>query len=358
MLWSLVKDMEKEGSLVNSALKGLGFALENWIDPFFDNLSLKDDDSINIALQLPAGLIRYHREFIDLIESSLGSAVSLYLKPTYGSCDIPYFQLMGLGYTHLIHVGHSPIRSLGSPIPTLFVPVHIQYDDQVLQKGLDDAVDAYSLKGKKVCLVTTIQYSDGIGSAYEYLKKQGMEVLLLKESLRADGKGQILGCNFQNSAGAGVKDVIYIGTGLFHPRGVAINGGHRVIKVNPHTGKHTEVDGRDFLKKRAALALSLSEKKNFMIVCTSKSGQCRIDVAEELVELGKKRGYAVSMALADEIRPELFTGLGLECIVSTACPRIAYDDMSSYPVPVITPQEFRLAVGDLALEDFTIDELI
>ena len=49
---------------------------------------------------------------------------------------------VGLGYTHLIHVGHSPIRSLGSPIPTLFVPVHIQYDDQVLQKGLDDAVDA------------------------------------------------------------------------------------------------------------------------------------------------------------------------------------------------------------------------
>jgi len=44
-------------------------------------------------------------------------------------------------------------------------------------------------------------------------------------------------------------------------------------------------------------------------------------------------------------------------IVSTACPRIAYDDNSLYPAPVLTPDEFLLTIGEIDIEQLTIDEL-
>ena len=150
---------------------------------------------------------------------------------------------------------------------------------------------------------------------------------------------------------------IFIGTGKFHPRGIAISTGKKVIALNPHTGKTEILTGKDFLYSRASIALSLSDKKRFSVILCTRPGQFRLELAKEMVRKGRKKGYTCELLLLDEIRPEYFTGLKIDGIVSTACPRIAYDDSNLYPVPVITPGEFLLAIGEIDIDRLTIDEL-
>ena len=51
--------------------------------------------------------------------------------------------------------------------------------------------------------------------------------------------------------------------------------------------------------------------------------------------------------------------LGLSLVVSTACPRIAIDDHRAFSdegITILTPIEMRIALGLVAMEDYTLDE--
>jgi 2-(3-amino-3-carboxypropyl)histidine synthase len=47
----------------------------------------------------------------------------------------------------------------------------------------------------------------------------------------------------------------------------------------------------------------------------------------------------------------------MDAYVSTACPRIAVDDQSTYPMPVLTPQELEIMLGRASWEGYVLDEI-
>ena len=50
--------------------------------------------------------------------------------------------------------------------------------------------------------------------------------------------------------------------------------------------------------------------------------------------------------------------LGFDAYVNTACPRLALDDQSRFPVPLLSPAEFEIALGLRKWEDYEIDEIV
>jgi len=326
------------------------------LDEALDLMMKIDSDSL-VALQMPSGIIRDHGKFSSLLRKRFHCEVLTLLRPSYGACDIPYPYLEEMGVTHLIHLGHNSINTFEKPIPTLYVPIKLPVHIGILKDALDRAIKNHSLKGQKIVITSTVQYLDAVADIACELEKRGVYPLVNTPDGRAASPGQVLGCNF---AAARMKDTdasIFIGTGKFHPRGIAISTGKMVLAVNPHTGKTEILTGEGFLYSRASIALSLSDKKRFSVIICTRPGQYRLELAKELVRKGRKKGYICELHMLDEVRPEYFTGMKIDGIVSTACPRIAYDDSNNYPVPVITPGEFLLTIGEIDIGELTIDEL-
>ena len=338
----------KDFSITEAALSELNETL--------DLMTGINSDSI-MALQMPSGIIRNHLIFSELIRERFHCEVITLLRPSYGACDISYANLEEMGVTHLIHLGHNSIETLKKTIPTHFVPINLPVNIGLLKDALDQIVKDHSLKGKKVVITTTVQYIDAVASISEELEKRGVIPLIKTPDGRATSPGQVLGCNFAAARIKNTDATIFIGTGKFHPRGIAISTGKKVIAPNPHTGKTEILTGKDFLYSRASIALSLSDHMSFSVILCSRPGQYRPKLARELVRMGRTRGYTCELHLLEEIRPEYFIGMKIDGIVSTACPRIAYDDSNLYPVPVITPDEFLLAIGEIDINRLKIDEL-
>ncbi len=339
-----------ETPLLESALEGLADALRRWENPAINEES-------QVAVQLPAGLVRYHGEISSALRSRFGCDVMVLLRPTYGACDIPYRDLEAMKVSHLVHFGHAPIGNLVGPVPTIFVPVRLPVDFSVISETLQKALDEHSLRGKRVVLTATVQYADSLPELGRALESNGVEIRISPGTGRTGEPGQVLGCNFEASRGGEADMILFLGTGSFHPLGMSNCTGLPVLAFNPVSGDAVLHDGKDFLKRRAAIALSLPPNGRFIIVACTRVGQERYGLARELVRTGREKGYSCELALLDEIRPEYFLGVNADAIVSTACPRIAYDDWREYPVPVITPQEFLLAAGVLDIEELSMDEL-
>jgi len=330
-------------------------AVENLIEA----LEHLDDNAIGphslVALQLPSGLISKYAEFTSVIRGRYHCEAMVLLRPCYGACDIPYSFLENLNVTYLIHIGHEPMNTFTRPIPTLFIPIAIPIDTDSLSSVITELVEKHGLGGKRAVLTATAQYTEYLIGIARILEMNDVTAIIPPAEGRRPVPGQVLGCNYSSVKDADVS--IFIGTGKFHPRGIAISSGKKVFAINPHAGTAAVIDGKDFLKKRASLALHLSDRKKFAVLCSPRPGQNRMELARELVKRGRKKGYKCDLVIIDEIRPEYFTGLGVDGIVSTACPRIAYDDNSLYPAPVLTPDEFLLTIGEIDIEQLTIDEL-
>ena len=48
----------------------------------------------------------------------------------------------------------------------------------------------------------------------------------------------------------------------------------------------------------------------------------------------------------------------IDAYVSCACPRIAIDDYAMFDAPILTPQEFRIVLGEAKWDDFRFDEFM
>jgi 2-(3-amino-3-carboxypropyl)histidine synthase len=58
-----------------------------------------------------------------------------------------------------------------------------------------------------------------------------------------------------------------------------------------------------------------------------------------------------------EVNPDELLNLGFACYVNTACPRLAYDDLVRFPVPVLSPEEFEILCNVRTWDAYEIDEI-
>jgi 2-(3-amino-3-carboxypropyl)histidine synthase len=303
---------------------------------------LKKKGAKRVALQFPEGLKRRSATVAAALKDA-GFEVILSGDPCYGACDLA---LDTLTYADvLVHFGHSPVDDQPKVI---FEPFPMDFDVAVLENALP------FLKGDPVGLVTTVQHVHLIPAMEQFLQAKGISCCVAEGGGRTPNRGQVLGCSFSAAQATGAKQILFVGTGLFHPIGIALATHARVIALDPLTGSAQEVSGDALMRRRFAVMENARGAKNVGIIVSTKSGQQRMDLARRLASLSPT---AVIVTMR-EVNPDELLNLGFACYVNTACPRLAYDDQVRFPVPVLSPQEFEILCGVRTWDAYTIDEIV
>lgn len=308
-----------------------------------------------IALELPEGLRDRAAEIADELKSKTKCEIIISSNPCYGACDVNDEALATLGCEAVFHLGHT--RMLGrSRIPVHYVEVKMHGDAlPLLKEGL-------GLLGKRVGLVANAQHIHQLRDAKEFLQDAGFEVFIGKARGRTKRSGQVLGCSFASARAIADKvDVFaFIGSGDFHPLGIALATRKKTIAFDVETGAIKDMDElRDkVLRQRFAAIARAREAESFGIIIGEKEGQKRRKLAfkikEKLQKLGKK-AYLIALR---EVTPEnLYSFRKLGALVCTACPRIAIDDFRRYSQPILTPLELEIALGERKWSEYAFDEI-
>ena len=295
-----------------------------------------------VALQFPAGLKRRVAEYAAQLRAA-GFVVIISGDPCYGACDLALDTLAHADV--LVHIGHTPVDQRENVI---FEPYPVDFDISVLANALP------LMKEKIVGLVTTVQHIHLIPAMESFLREKGIDVRVADGGTRAPNRGQVLGCSFAAARSTQAPEILFVGTGIFHPIGIALSTGARVIALDPLTGIAEEVSGDALLRRRFAIMEKARDAESVGIIVSSKSGQERMALAQRLSALSPK---AVIVTMR-EVSPDELLNLGFACYVNTACPRLAYDDQVRFPAPVLSPQEFEILCGVRTWDDYAIDEIV
>ncbi len=296
-----------------------------------------------IGIQLPDGL-KYRCEKIAEFFESRGYEVVISGSACYGACDVDLDLLRDVDI--LLHLAHTPIFDIDR---VLYVPYYIDYDLEVFED--------IDIEEKRIALIASAQYAWKLPQVKEVLERRGYEVELKTGSKRVKMPGQVLGCNYTVLRNSKAEAVLFVGDGLFHPVGAKIYTKKKVYRFCPLDGEFEEVerDVEDFLRKRYVSISKAIEAERGAIIVSSKIGQKRLSLALKLKVLAKERGRNVEVIYLDDVTPQRLENFLYGYYVNTACPRISYDDVELYSVPILTPQEFEILLG--VRKDYTIDEI-
>lgn len=271
-----------------------------------------------------------------------GFEVILSGEPCYGACDLDLYARDMADV--LVHIGHAPVDDTERVLYELWPQ---EGDLSVIRKVVP------LLQERRVGLVSTVQHVHQLHSAADILADEGFDVVIGSPSRRTPYPGQVLGCSFSAARNTGTGEIIFLGTGMFHPLGIRLATGSRVLACDPITSLIQEADADRLLRVRFGLIQKAKEADRFGIILSSKTGQCRRDLADRLTALSPH----AHQILIREVSPDQLLNLGYPCYVNTACPRLAFDDQARFPVPVLTPAEFEILCGIRDFAEYEVDEI-
>lgn len=301
-----------------------------------------------VGLQAPEGLKRAMPALARQIEKETEAKVIISGDPCFGACDVD-MQLCG-AVDLMLHLGHAELED--GPENVIFLEARMNEDlKEVAAKA------ARVLKSKKVGVTTTIQHVHKLGQALDVLKEHGIQASVGPSGGRIAKAGQVLGCNYSAARALDVEEYLFIGTGRFHPLGIALATGKRVVIADPVTGEVSEIDTDPLLRRRFAAITRARDAKRFAVLVSKKPGQKRMEMAERIKAMGEACGRELFLVYLDNIEPDRLVNLGAEAAISTACPRVALDDAAKYRIPILTPPEFEIMLGERKWEDYRFDEI-
>ena len=303
-----------------------------------------------VGLQFPVGLRTRAVELAEEIESKAGVTCLVSADPSFGACDVsdmPVDLIVHLGHAPMPHLRYNRVFFYDLPSPPL--------------KSLDFVDAALPLLPRRVGLLTTTQFRGWLPEIKEHLEKEGREVHIGEPDKRVAYAGQLLGCDY-HTADVVSKDVdgyLYVGTGEFHPLGVAFLTDKPIVIADPERGSARNLaDLKDrILRQRFAAIARAQEARTFGILVSKKIGQDRMGLAKDLKALAEKHGRRASLFVMDLVSPDFLEGYRVDAWVNTACPRIAIEDLLQYKQPFLTPQEFEIVLGERRWEDYLFDEI-
>jgi len=294
-----------------------------------------------IGIQLPDGLKFYAGEIARKFREK-GFEVLISGKASYGACDIDMELLNAVDF--LVHFGHTKMVDVERVI---YAPYRVNY-------SIDVWLLKEKIKEREIAVIGTASYAWKFEEVAEELENAGFQVEL-KKGRGLELKGQVLGCNYSALEDVRSSAILFIGDGLFHPRGAKLYCNKRVYAYSPLTGEIFEVDESEFVRRRYIEISRAKTAKSFGILVSTKIGQKRLDMALKIQREAFERGLVAEIILLDEINPSALDNFRFDAFVNTACPRISYDDYGRFSKPIITPREFEMMVRDskaLSLESF------
>ncbi len=302
-----------------------------------------------VGLQVPEGLKRAAPGIAKQIRDQTGAEVIISGDPCYGACDID-MALCG-EVDIMLHLGHSELDDETSE-KVIFLEARMSRDPK---EAVEKAIP--HLRSKRVGVTTTVQHVHKLDRAIEVLREHGIEGLVGPAGGRIKHPGQVLGCCYSAARELDLDEYLFIGTGQFHPLGIALATGKRVVAADPITGEVSLIDPDPMLRRRFGVITRASDAKRFAVLVSKKPGQRRMELARRMKDLGEARGLEMISVYLDNIEPDRLLNLGVEAAVSTACPRIALDDAAKYKIPILTPPEFEVLMGERRWEEYAFDEI-
>ena len=303
-----------------------------------------------VGLQFPVGLRTKAVELAQEIESKAGVTCLVSADPSFGACDIadmPVDLIVHLGHAPMPHLRYHRVFFYDLPGPPLTSLAFVDAAEPMLPK--------------RVGLLTTTQFRGWLPQIKEHLERAGHEVAIGEPDRRVAYAGQLLGCDYHTAevVAEDVDGYLYIGTGEFHPMGVAFLTDKPIIIADPERGSaRTLADLKDrILRQRFAAIARSKDARTFGIIVSRKIGQVRMEMARDLKALAEKHGLQANIFLMDLVSPDFLEGYHVDAWVNTACPRIAIEDVLQYKKPLLTPPEFEIVLGERAWEDYAFDEI-
>lgn len=300
-----------------------------------------------VGLQFPEGFKRQAFKIAGELEDDTGSDVIISGNPCFGACDID--ATLAGKVDVMFHFGHS---KMGKFENVVFIEARSNVD--VLQ-CVKIALPLF--KAKNIGLITTVQHIHKLEETARFLDENGKKGITGKGDMRVSYPGQVLGCNF-TAARLECEEYLYIGSGIFHPLGVAIATGKRVVAADPYINRAIEVSPEKFIKKRSGYIAESLDANIFGIIVSSKSGQNRMGLAQKLYGVARRHGKKAQIIMMDLVTPEQLLAFKVDAYVNTACPRITIDDAQRFHVPVLTPAEFEIVMGERKWDSPEMDEIL
>ncbi|QIB74598.1 diphthamide biosynthesis enzyme Dph2 [Halogeometricum borinquense] len=304
---------------------------------------VEDRDAKRVGLQFPEGLKRRGPAVADDLRERCDDDVTFMLsgQPCYGACDLDTYLMRRTDV--FVHFGHSPMKESDKII---YVPLFSNVDPfPILEDSLAE------LDGDEVGLVTTAQHMNRFEDMCDWLEERGYDVHTRRGDDRLTFEGQVLGCNYA-SADIDADQVLYVGGGKFHPLGLAMeHPDKKVVIADPVNNVVTIADTEKFMKQRYASVHKAMDAEKWGVIFCTKIGQGRMEIAEKIIE-DNDNAYLITM---DEVTPDRLRNFDMDAFVNTGCPRITTDDGPRFHKPMLTPQEYRIAVGDEPLDSLEFD---
>lgn len=315
--------------------------------------ALQGSNFRRVALQVPAGLTRGARELADSIRTAGRVDVVLVARACFGACDFPSPDEVP-GADALIVLGHSPIPNVRLALPTYFVEMRHPGGDA---NALAELLVAHKLPSR-LGLVASVQHLDLVAPFQTAARSRGIEFLTGEGDHRLAYPVQALGCNYTSAEQIArrVQGFVFLGTGQFHPRGLAFAVDRPVWALDPLTGELEDpIDRAGLVRDRLLLTAQCRDAKKWGVLVSTFAGQNRSPTALALIRKARARGLDAEAIVFGRLDPADLLGRDFDAYVNTACPRIALDDASLYPRPVLTPPEFLQAIGERPLSEYRFD---
>lgn len=315
--------------------------------------ALREAGPRQIVLQVPAGLVRNAHELAARLREELEVPVALAARPCFGACDFPSHDEAPRADVAVV-LGHAPIPNVPLARPTYFVEMREPGGDP---EALAATVETAEVP-RRLGLVVSVQHLDLVEPLRAALQHRGYEVRTGRGDRRLTYAAQALGCNYTSAEAveAEVEAFLFVGTGRFHPIGLAFAVDRPVWSLDPlRNVLDPPLDRAALIRRRQLVVASVRDARKWGILASTFAGQNRMPTALALQERARARGREAEILVFDRLDPRDLEGRALDAYVNTACPRIALDDGPSYPRPMLTPPEFLMAIGERPLEPYRFD---
>ncbi|HTT14400.1 MAG TPA: diphthamide biosynthesis enzyme Dph2 [Thermoplasmata archaeon] len=315
--------------------------------------ALRAERPKRIVLQVPAGLVRNAHELASQLREAVGTSVVLATRPCFGACDFPSGE-EAPGADVAVVLGHAPIPNVPIVRTTFFVEMREPGGDP---ERLADTVLAAGLP-RRLGLVASVQHLDLVEPFVAALARRGITARVGVGDRRLAYPAQALGCNYTGAEAIAddVDGFVFLGTGAFHPIGLAFAVDRPVWSLDPLQGTlEPPLDRAALVGQRQLRVASARDARRWGILVSTFRGQDRLATARALEARARAHGREAEILVFDRLDPRDLEGRAFDAYVNTACPRIALDDAALYDRPILTPPEFLMALGELPLAPYRFD---
>ena len=298
---------------------------------------------------MPEGLKPEAPKLAKIVEKC-GALAIISADPCYGACDIGVGEADGLGVDLIVHFGHAKMGK-HEQVPTIYVEARATVTvDYAVEQSLP-LLTGYTIVG----LTTSVQHLQALNQAREILTRAGKTVIV-GDTGQIAYPGQVSGCNYANAKSIAneVDAFLFVGGGMFHALGIALNTSKPTIIADPYDNRAYTInaEAQKILKQRFTCIQEAKNAKKFGVFVGLKLGQKHLNNALKIKELAEKHGKVAFLLAAREINPEtLLEFPSIDAYVNTACPRVSLEATGKFQKPVLTVNEFMVVCGEDSWEN-------